>query len=601
MVCLLILIVSLFALGYARIQSRRADMKLHEYITSIPAGFVDGGPADPDSTLDLRIALTQNNIDGLIKTFHNVAMLTAPAPETLAAVNAWLQAAGLNATTSTNTGDLLRLNTTVSVANQLLDAEFSLFTNTHTGAQSIRTLNYSIPVDLVGHVQFVHPTISFPSSAPLQSNSTIIARTNDDSISNPNATILARANHPAVDPTACGSLLVTPDCVLRMHTIPAATIGPPTGSIGVAGMNDLYANQADLKSFLEFYRRDITKHQAKFFRTVSINGGQNLQDITEAGLEANVDTQYTVGIAAGVPVTFYTIGREDLMLEEEALLNYLQTEEPDDLPNVLLISYGSNERLFSSEVSTRLCTGFAALGARGVSVIVSSMDGGVGGTKPDLKDDCPEGKFVPAFPASCPYVTAVGATAITLRSGHLWQVAADYSGGGFSIYFTNKEEFSWQTSAVQAYLRNLEHLHPEYDGLFEPKGRAYPDVAAVATNLAFDWRDKATMGSGTSLSAPIFASMIALINAERLAIRKSPLGFLNKFLYANPQAFVDIIEGELNLAYRGVVCQMLTSVIGGTNPGCKTEGFLTAFGWNPVTGLGSPMFDALKAAALAWE
>ena len=51
-------------------------------------------------------------------------------------------------------------------------------------------------------------------------------------------------------------------------------------------------------------------------------------------------------------------------------------------------------------------------------------------------------------------------------------------------------------------------------------------------------------GGGTSASAPLFASVISLINNERLQAGKSSLGFVNPALYANPQVLNDIVEGE---------------------------------------------------------
>ncbi|KAJ3529606.1 hypothetical protein NM688_g7833 [Phlebia brevispora] len=599
--CILVAAALLFALAFAkRHHGHRAEMTLHEYITSIPPGFVDNGPADPNSVLDLRIALAQSGKDGLIEMFHNVSMpghpsfgqylssedvlkLTAPAPETVAAVNAWLHGPGLNATTMTLAGDWLRLNMTVGVANTLLDANFSVFTDTKTGARSIRTLNYSIPANLVGHLDFVYPTISsasFPSSVPLHANTTINSRATH--IAPGNATIFARADHTGINPTRCDDRLVTPNCVQRLHGIPAAMVSPPAGSIAVTGMLGYYANKADLVSFLEFYRPDIPAARAKTFGAVSVNGGQNPQDINKAGEEANIDIQYTVGIATGIPTTFYIIGSEDPKINPfEALLDYFQSVPNHDLPNVLLIAYSANERAFEANAPLllkRICEGYAALGTRGVSVIVSSADAGVGGSSPTAKDNCPDNKFVPVFPASCPYVTSVGST--TIQAGGLYQVAAGFSGGGFSNVFTSMNDFKWQKNAVEGYLQRLNRLHPEYEGLFQSKGRAYPDVSAIGTNVAFDYRNQARMADGTSFSAPIFASIIAMINAERFAVRKAPLGFLNEFLYANPQAFVDIKSGS--------------------NPGCNTDGFPATPGWDPVTGLGTPVFDALKAAGLAW-
>ena len=72
-------------------------------------------------------------------------------------------------------------------------------------------------------------------------------------------------------------------------------------------------------------------------------------------------------------------------------------------------------------------------GARGVSLFFSSGDNGVVDGNPDPKtqicktnDGRNTTQFLPAFPASCPYVTTVGGT------NHFPEVAADFSGGGFS-------------------------------------------------------------------------------------------------------------------------------------------------------------------------
>ncbi|KAI0037634.1 hypothetical protein FA95DRAFT_1506742, partial [Auriscalpium vulgare] len=47
-----------------------------------------------------------------------------------------------------------------------------------------------------------------------------------------------------------------------------------------------------------------------------------------------------------------------------------------------------------------------------------------------------------------------------------------------------------------------------------------------------------------------------------ISVGKSPLGFLNPFLYANQDIFTDITSG--------------------TNLGCGTQGFSTEVGWDPV-------------------
>ena len=60
--------------------------------------------------------------------------------------------------------------------------------------------------------------------------------------------------------------------------------------------------------------------------------------------------------------------------------------------------------------------------------------------------------------------------------------------------------------------------------------------------------------------------------------RKPPMGFINPFLYQNAAAFTDITVGDN--AERG--------------PGWKC-----AVGWDAVTGLGTPIFPKLLAAAMA--
>lgn len=76
-------------------------------------------------------------------------------------------------------------------------------------------------------------------------------------------------------------------------------------------------------------------------------------------------------------------------------------------------------------MATKVCNMFSQLGARGVSVLVASGDYGPGnicesqnGTK----------QFLPAFPASCPFVTTVGATQYVDP-----EQAASFSGGGYVL------------------------------------------------------------------------------------------------------------------------------------------------------------------------
>jgi len=198
------------------------------------------------------------------------------------------------------------------------------------------------------------------------------------------------------------------------------------------------------------------------------------------------------------------------------------------------------------------------LGARGTSVLVASGDGGVGGSRPN--NTCTT--FIPTFPASCPWVTAVGAT-----QGYPKESGADLSSGGFSNYF---DQPNYQSFAVSGYLSQIGGL---YSGRFNPGGRAYPDVGAEGTNIGIFIGGEGALVEGTSASAPIFSSVIALINDRSISFYQQRLGFLNPLLYLRPEVFNDITSGS--------------------NPSCGTTGFPAKLGWDPVTGLGTPNFPLL--------
>ena len=65
----------------------------------------------------------------------------------------------MTATPLTNAGDWLSIQIPVFKANEMFDADFSLFTHPSTNKRTIRTLSYSIPSSLRGHIDLIHPTI----------------------------------------------------------------------------------------------------------------------------------------------------------------------------------------------------------------------------------------------------------------------------------------------------------------------------------------------------------------------------------------------------------------------------------------------------------
>ncbi|KZV69417.1 subtilisin-like protein [Peniophora sp. CONT] len=294
---------------------------------------------------------------------------------------------------------------------------------------------------------------------------------------------------------------------------------------------------------------------------------QNTTVFNSEQSEANLDIQYTVGLATGVPVVFVSVGDDNqashlLVAVGDAYLdivNYLAGE--DSPPTVWTTSYGLVESMLSPAFADRICNAYAALGARGTSVLFASGDGGISGLQ---NETC--STFVPTFPSGCPYVTSVGATQNVDP-----EVAASFSSGGFSTYFAAP---SYQTNATTKYLSAIGPVANA--GLYNASGRGYPDVALIGNHVEIISNGTMKPVLGTNCSSPIFASIIALLNDELIVAGKPPLGFLNPWLYSTA---------------------VLNDITTGSNPGCNTNGFYTMSGWDPVTGLGSPDYVNLRAAA----
>lgn len=86
--------------------------------------------------------------------------------------------------------------------------------------------------------------------------------------------------------------------------------------------------------------------------------------------------------------------------------------------NVISVSYGLGEDTFSFSYENRQCQEYMKLGLQGVSVIYSSGDSGVSNRgeciiPANATNFTSPGAFSPSFPASCPYLTAVGATQVS--------------------------------------------------------------------------------------------------------------------------------------------------------------------------------------------
>lgn len=158
-------------------------------------------------------------------------------------------------------------------------------------------------------------------------------------------------------------------------------------------------------------------------------------------------------------------------------------------------------------------------------------------------------------PASCPHVTAVGGTNLSMTSDN--KVASEtawFSGGaGPSKYFT-KPSYQKNVAGAPTDFRYIADL--------ALNGQAY-----YQTKVLSKWEQH----GGTSFASPIFAAMVADAVSYRTAHGKGRVGYLNPALYDPNQSggiFRDITEGA-----------------SGT--------FVASEGWDIATGWGAPNALAL--------
>ena len=251
----------------------------------------------------------------------------------------------------------------------------------------------------------------------------------------------------------------------------------------------------DIHLFLEKYRPEATE-EAWTFQSIEIADGPpasfgNLtadQLANGLGQEANLDAQTILGMTYPAPVYSYSTGGSPPYTPDSetptdtnepylVYINYILRQP--FLPQVISNSYGDDEQTVPQSYARRVCQSFAQLGARGTTLLVSSGDSGLGdedATNCITNDGKNSSTFLPEFPASCPYVTTVGATEQFEPEVAAWRpdgLGPDgknhgyyASGSGFSYYF---ERPWYQNGVVDAYVENLKGL---YDGLYntsEPK------------------------------------------------------------------------------------------------------------------------------------
>ncbi|KAG9243263.1 peptidase S8/S53 domain-containing protein [Calycina marina] len=593
----------LAALVGAAVIKATGSSGVFESLYEVPQGWTRRGKPDASQQLRLQVALSMPDQALFEQTIYEVSTpdhhrygqhldrrevqaLVMPRESASSSVLAWLQSSGVAESDILHENEWITFRTTVSNAEKMLDTTFDYYTQDADKSQTnrIRTLQYSIPDVLHDYVAMIEPTTRFGQLKPARHAPFSVEPFRPTPNLRP-----ASTRYPSCDATT-----MTPSCLRELYSIGNYTANPHCGSLlGVCGFLEEYAKYDALDTFLKEYAPYAISQN---FSYVLVNGGLSTQnDYFHDDIEGNLDIQYTASLGFKTNLTYYSTGGRGLLVPDLtqpdiesnsnepylALVKHLLTLSNDKLPQTITTSYGENEQTVPITYAKTVCSMFGQLAARGVSIIFSSGDSGVG-SGCQTNDGKNTTRFMPIFPATCPWVTSVGGTHQIEP-----EFAVDFSSGGFSDYWPMPD---YQKNAVKEY---LDKLGDKWTGLYNPQGRGFPDVAAQAVSYhVYEGKYLDLLVGGTSASAPAFAAMIALLSSARMSEGKPPLGFLNPMLYTliNTTAFTDIVDGgSTGCTGRDQFFQEISAPI-------PYASWNATVGWDPVTGLGTPNFDRLLQA-----
>jgi tripeptidyl-peptidase-1 len=478
---LLLRALALF-LCYTQLAFVDASHQLVEQLDKAPDGWSRGDKPPAAKIIKFRLAIAQYNARefeqkvielstpghpsyGQHMNRDEVKQFLTPPHAISDRIIEWLQSENVPANSINLDGHWITFTVPISQAERMLKTQFFYFYQQSQQSPAIRSLGYSVPRDLHPHIHLIQPTTVFGNLMPQKSS-------------------IFKPKTATPEQLAAGcDVTITPDCLRDLYKIDNTTTRPDwRNRLGISGFLEQYARHADFDEFLSRYAQS---HTDANFSVVSINGGQDDQHSMSDSVEANLDVQYSIPLADEVLATFYSTGGRGPVVPEIThpdptdssnepyleQLHYLLDLPDEELPAVLSNSYGENEQSLPPSYLNATCSLFAQLGARGVSILFGSGDAGPGSSC--VKNDgTNQTRFLPGYPASCPFVTAVGGT-----YGTNPEKAVSFSGGGFSEVFPRPQ---YQDQAVKGYLG---HLGNQWDGLYNATGRGYPDISAQAANF----------------------------------------------------------------------------------------------------------------------
>lgn len=393
---------------------------------------------------------------------------------------------------------------------------------------------------------------------------------------------VAQRNITAAAPP--GTQVLTPLQAAQLYNFPTGidasgqTVGILEFSGGYAAADIIaYCNGLGIKP--PVIKADVNISPAS--NTPAGNAGNVSLDDTD--FEVALDMEVIAAVAPGVNIVVYFADNS-----EDGWVNAFNTAVWDTVnnPSVISVSWGTTETKWTKSARDKIHGFFVQAASLHKTILVATGDNGT-------DDGNQDGLAHVQFPASDPYITACGGTVMHNVNPpgfgeDAWNDDAGASGGGISVVFTQVPP--WQTGINKQPSVNPGHA----------TGRGIPDIAGNASPYSgyylFMYGQSTqtlliTAGAGagsaygaeggTSAVAPLYAGLVALLNAAL----GQPVGYLNPTLYklAGSAVFNQVVTGDN--AYNGA------------------PGYKAGPGWNACTGLGSlngmALLQALHQVSLA--
>jgi len=310
-----------------------------------------------------------------------------------------------------------------------------------------------------------------------------------------------------------GVTALTPPTVAKLYNFP--TVSADGQTIGILEFGGGY-KPTDIES----YFTNTVHLPIPTVIAFGVDGATNSPG-QDADTEVILDIDVAGSVAPGAKIVVYFAPNT-----VQGFMDAITTAVHDtkNRPSVLSISWGGGESGWGSAIDS-ISNALSEAAAVGVTVFVSSGDGGSGNPAEVL------------YPASDPWVIGCGGTTVEDVSGSSFtQVVWGGSGGGVSSHFARPDWQAW--AGIPPSVNPVGHI-----------GRGVPDIAGNADpssgyELILNGAPTGPWG-GTSAVAPLYAGLVALLNATL----GQPVGYLNYNLYtfAGPYVYRDIVSGNNGL------------------------------------------------------